>query len=317
MLDRYDPRWGDEARDRDEGSREIRRGSRCGSSDGREREPTSARDVFTRDLSLPRGQEREIVHGRDRTYQLRGSESRALATVGAFRVANASNLRDHDGRTADPRRGDLRHLREEGLLQVVRIEGHRDPAVVLTNRGKELLESHRLDRAQQPRQAFYAGLRKPRELEHDSQLYAAYLRAAERVEDRGGRVERVVLDYEIKRDYQRFLQDRNRNRSDADGRPDREAHEIAAWARQHELPYFDEQVHIPDVRIEYEDVDGRMRHLDIEVETPHYRGAHAAAASRSGFACYHVSSARIGCGGRAGGGGRSGPDLRIIEELLR
>jgi hypothetical protein len=234
-----------------------------------------------------------------------------------FAWANASDLRDHDGRTADPRRGDLRHLRDEGLVQVVRIEGHWDPAVVLTDRGKALLESHRLDRAQEPCQAFYAGLRKPRELEHDSQLYAAYLRAAERLEARGGRVERVVLDYEIKRDYQRFLQDRNRNRSDSDGRPDRQAHEIAAWARQHELPYFDEQMHIPDVRIEYEDGDGRMRHLDIEVETPHYRGAHAAAASRSGFACYRVSSARIGCGGRAGGGGRSGPDPRIIEELLR
>jgi len=263
MLDRYDPRWGDEARDRDEGSREISRGSRGGSPDGREREPTSARDVFTRDLSLLRGQKREIVHGRDRIYRLRGSESRTLATVGAFRVVNASDLRDHDDRPADPRRGDLRHLREEGLVHVMRVEGRRDSAVVVTERGKELLEAHRRDDAQRPRQSFYAGLRKPRELEHDSQLYAAYLREAERLEGRGARLERVVLDYELKRDYQRFLQDRNRNRSESDGRPDREAHEIAEWARQRELPYFDEQVHIPDVRIEYEDVDGRTRHLDI------------------------------------------------------
>ena len=62
----------------------------------------------------------------------------------------------------------------------------------------------------------------------------------------GGRVRRVVLDYELKRDYQRFLQERNRDRPDSDGRPDRSAREIQAWAREHRLPYFDEHVHFPD-----------------------------------------------------------------------
>jgi hypothetical protein len=33
---------------------------------------------------LPRGLERELVHERDREYDLRGSESRTLSTVGAF-----------------------------------------------------------------------------------------------------------------------------------------------------------------------------------------------------------------------------------------
>ena len=53
------------------------------------------RDVFTRSLDLPRGREREIVHDRDREYTLRGSESRTLATVGAFRVVSSRDLRDH------------------------------------------------------------------------------------------------------------------------------------------------------------------------------------------------------------------------------
>lgn len=48
-------------------------------------------------------------------YSLRGSESRTLATVGAFRVVSSRDLRDHRDRPADPRSGDLRHLREEGL----------------------------------------------------------------------------------------------------------------------------------------------------------------------------------------------------------
>ena len=71
-------------------------------------------------------------------------------------------------------------------------------------------------------------------------------------------------------------------------------HEIEEWAREHDLPYFDEQVHFPDVRIEYEDADGRWDHVDVEVVTVHYRGAHGAAASRSGFSCYGGSSARAG-----------------------
>jgi hypothetical protein len=62
------------------------------------------------------------------------------------------------------------------------------------------------------------------------------------------------------------------------------------------------------VRIEY-DIDGRDHTLDVEVMTPHYRGAHAAAKSGSGFTLYF--SARSG-GVR--GGGRT---PSIIEELLR
>ena len=38
--------------------------------------------------------------------------------------------------------------------------------------------------------------------------------------------------------------------SDSQGQPERDALEIAAWAQAHELPYHDESVHIPDVRIE-------------------------------------------------------------------
>lgn len=112
----------------------------------------------------------------------------------------------------------------------------------------------------------------------------------------------------MKRDYQRFLQDRNRGRSDSDGRPAREQSEIEDWARDRDLPYFDGQVHFPDVRIEYRDQDGRLDHEDIEVTTLHYRGQHGAAAARSGFTCFAGSSARTG-------GGSFDPDL--AEELFR
>jgi hypothetical protein len=89
----------------------------------RERHPrdrdVDPREPFTRDLKLPRGLEREIVRDRDREYTLRGSETRTLATVGAFRVVSSRDLRDHHDRPADPRSGDLRHLREQGLIKTV------------------------------------------------------------------------------------------------------------------------------------------------------------------------------------------------------
>lgn len=163
--DRDDARW----RDRDLDPRD------CG---------TDPRDVFTRGLDLPRGRDREVVHdSRDREYTLRGSESRSLATVGAFRVMPARELRDHADRPANPRDGDLRHLREQGLIETVRIPGYRDQ-VVLADRGRDLLEANRdLDR--DTGQTFHAGLKRERELEHDAQLYPAYVREAERFEESG------------------------------------------------------------------------------------------------------------------------------------
>ncbi len=81
--------------------------------DGRERDQ-EPRDAFARHVHLPRGLERELVRHRDREHTLRGSESRTLATVGAFRVVSSRDLRDHHDRPADQRSGDLRHLREQG-----------------------------------------------------------------------------------------------------------------------------------------------------------------------------------------------------------
>lgn len=290
---RDDPRWGE--RDRD----------------GRDRDP-DPRDVFTRHVLLPRGLEREPVRDRDRTYTLRGSESRTLATVGAFRLVSSRDLRDHHGRAADPRSGDLQHLREQGLIQTVRVAGSREHAVALTKEGRHLLERHR-DRSQGDRQAFWDGLKREREREHDLQVFRAYERAAKSLMDRGCTVERVVLDHELKREYQTWLHERGRDRSDYDGHPDRTDDEIRDWAREHDLPYFDDEVHFPDLRMQYRDADGRWDHDDIEVTTEHYRGAHAASVGRSGFSCYGGSTLRIG--GRSGGGRGGGHHGGLAQEM--
>jgi DNA-binding MarR family transcriptional regulator len=286
-------------------------------SDPRDADPIEHRDAFTQHLDLPRGLERERVHAHDHDYQLRGSEARALATIGAFRVIPAKDLRDDAGRPGDIRHGDLERLRSAGLIRAVTPldrEG-RTTVVTLTERGREVLESHRKrgDRSQQ--QTFYAGEVKPRELSHDAELYRAYLRAAERLQDEGSRVHRVVLDYELKREYQQFLQAPNRNRSDSDGRPARTREEIREWAQEHDLPVVNERVQFPDFRIEYERPDGRRGVENVEVTTLHYRGAHAAGKAQAGFTRFRGSSPRVG--GRSGQTAKGSPlDPRLAEEFL-
>jgi hypothetical protein len=162
---------GDDARQpKDEDlSSDPRDDSRWPDRDTPDRE-VDPREVFTRGLTLPREMEREIVHCRDREYTLRGSESRSLATVSAFRVVSSRDLRDYNGRSVDPRSGDLRHLRTRARRDASH-SGHARPRGCADEGRSERLESHR-DRDRDGRQTFYAGLKRERELEHDVQVYA-------------------------------------------------------------------------------------------------------------------------------------------------
>lgn len=306
----YDPRWGDDARERESGSRDLSRGGRSGTdSRERERERVEPREVFAGHVNLPRGHEREHVWVREHSHMLRGSESRTLASVGSFRAIPADDLRDAFDKPLDPRHGDLWHLREEGLVQTHRVD--RDTTVVtLTKEGRDLLESHRRDQDAPDRQTFTHGVQRPRELKHDAELYRAYLEEAEHLHDAGATIHRVILENELKAEYQTFLQEPNRDRDDSDGRPERSLLEIESWAHEHNLPCDDQgHVQFPDLRIEY-DIDGRDDVRDVEVMTPHYRGAHAAGKSGSGFSLYFSGRGR-------GGGGRGGSRSRgYMEEFL-
>ncbi|HYT65453.1 MAG TPA: hypothetical protein VEL51_03500, partial [Vicinamibacterales bacterium] len=194
-----------------------------------------AKDALVQQLDIPRTEARERVFVGDRSYPLRESEIRVLATVGAFRVVDSRDLATG---STDARNGDLAHLREQKLIKVVGPQfrdGERSVAVTLTKEGRALLERHQRTREDEPRQAFYCEVAKPREMRHDAQLYRAYEQAARRLQDRDCRIRRVVLDYELKREYQRFLQAHNKGNRHSSGRPDRSVNEIAEWARQHNL----------------------------------------------------------------------------------
>lgn len=280
-------RWTRDSPDQDGRERDFDR-----DRGGRDHDP---REPFVAALELPRCPERELVpDARDNLYELNREDSLMLATIGAFRVVAERDLDDF--RDADRT---LDNLRNEGLIHTVQI-GAGEYAHTLTDRGLSVLEANRRepdddvrDRDRDDRQTFHAGVSRERELQHDADLFRAYREVEAELRDRGGDVGRIVLEVDLRREFQQWLQEHNRGRSDSDGRPDRSDREIADWAADHELPYRDGGVQFPDFRIEYE-LDGRDRHEDVELVTGHYRGAHASGRASSGFTCIRGGSTSHG-----------------------
>lgn len=234
------------------------------------------------------------MRARGHEYRLRASEARVLATVGAFRVVRAQDLQPMRS-SRDVWNGDLRSLSEQGLVQTRTVTVNRQSVavVVLTPTGKDILDAHQRPDAGRA-QMFHAGLVKPREIAHDSQVYRLYQAEADRIEADGGRVSRVVLDYELKRDYQTFL-----NRPDRPADADRED-DLEAFAAASGLPIVDGHLELPDLRIEYETTDGRLEYRDVELVTEHYSRGQLAGKAKAGFSMYRAVGAR-GSNGRTGG----------------
>ena len=263
---------------------------------------------FTRQLALPDGRSREQVGD----YRLRGSEIRTLARVGSFRVIPRGDLERLSGVLSR----DVERLREAKLLTTTpfMVGSRRTTVVTLTGEGLALLEQHRRDCHESERQTFYAGVARPRELAHDSRLFAAYAEARDRLVKAGSRVTRVVLEQELKSDYQRFLQEPNRGQRYSVGLPRRDRESISRWAAEHDLPVIRGSVRIPDLRIEYEYCDGTRGHEDVEIVTGNYRGSHASSTAAAGFRCHRYPSARVGGTGSSSRGGRA-RDPRFAEEM--
>src|SRR5262249_11680873 len=137
--------------------------------------------------------------------------------------------------------------------------------LVLSERGRRFLEAAR-DSADV--QMYFAGLAKPREVVHDASIYRMYEEQKVVIEGAGGRVHRVVLDYELKRElYRRTAGEQGRSREEAAQIRDAAAAELG-------LKVVDGKVPLPDLRIEYEAADGTMARVDLDAVTGHYHRQH-------------------------------------------
>jgi hypothetical protein len=143
-------------------------------------------------------------------------------------------------------------------------------------------------------QKLYHGLVKPREVEHDTQIYLAYLKEAERIERGGGKNLRVELDFELKHKVQKAIYAATK------AEPDRDLGEIRQEAAQKfELPYNRNKIESPDARLHYEQDQGsHAAFSDIEVVTAAYRPKHLAAKEQAGFRTYASSSDRAAMSAR-------------------
>ncbi|MCC6589071.1 MAG: hypothetical protein IT168_20405 [Bryobacterales bacterium] len=231
----------------------------------------------------------EVRHGRHR-YEWSEVEREMLAEVGRFRTMDEHDIERVFYRgCAKQFRQDAEHLSRQGLLlrRSVVVGKNHDirHIVVLSKKAKKLLQHQR---ALQPAQAIYAGFVKPAEVSHDASIYRMYEAEAAHIEAAGGRVSRVVLDFEFKR---KIYSELNKDGDYGDVEYARRQEELA---RLHDLPVVDGKISLPDLRIEYEAADGSRAHIDLELATENYRPGHMSQKTRAGFKMYGVNSTSRG-----------------------
>src|SRR5437879_4318076 len=219
---------------------------------------------------------------RNKTYSLRNSEIHTLSEVGKFRVVATKDLAEfaYNGDWARVE-NDVENLARQGLLKETTIadpEHNPTQVVTLTKEGHKLLSRGKVLRSDQ---ATYHGLKKPKEAFHDADLYRLYHKVSDEIEGRGGRVLRVQLDYEMKRElYARLA------RAAADKRRDRETSREEVAERYH-LKVVSGRIPIPDLRIEYlNENDYEIQRRDLELATEHYRPRGISEKARAGFELY-------------------------------
>jgi hypothetical protein len=214
------------------------------------------------------------VYDRDRGYRLRESEIRTLVDLGKFRVIAVADLADLAyGSQRDRMQNELRNLLRQGLVRKGVFEGPEQTPrelLTLTKRGQRLIRSNRMVPSDQ---TIYSGFVKPREANHDANLYKLYNKEIARILKEGGRNPRVILDFELKRKINRDLAKFGR-----DARPE--------IARSHGLRVVRGRIPVPDVRIEYEKPNGEMARVDLELVTEHYHGRSLADKVNAGFSLY-------------------------------
>jgi hypothetical protein len=91
-----------------------------------------------------------------------------------------------------------------------------------------------------------------------------------------------VLDYELKqRVYAPLAKARASGAS-----PSAYARRQAEVAGDNNLKVIRGRILLPDLRIEYDTQDGTHSHVDLELATHHYRGAHMRGKAEAGFKMY-------------------------------
>ncbi len=233
--------------------------------------------------------ERINMRAIEKWYALSERERGTLREIGRFRTIDVEALakRRYPGKPAAFRK-EIASLQQQGLLhrRSISVGKNRDTLVIVALT-KQAARLARQDDRLPADQAVYAGFVKPAEVPHDAAIYEMYQAEAAQIEARGGKIRRVVLDYELKKNvYSKLAKERESGALEY-------ARRQQEVAKENDLPVVDGKIALPDLRIEYETPEGELDHVDLELATEHYHRGHMAVKTRAGFKMYgFVSTSR-------------------------
>ena len=216
---------------------------------------------------------------REHSHSLNESEVKTLTDIGTFRALAFEDLARHRyGGDLAATRKHLFTLSRQGLVRSRTSYPERAVYVTLTRAGYELIA--RKHERGNPSQRLYHDFVNTREARHDAALYRLYQQEIYRIEHMGGRVRRVILDFELRQSI-------NRRLAKLKALPHTEqVHERQQIAREHGLNVVGGKILLPDLRLEYDGPDQQLAKVDLELVTGHYRQQSLAAKARAGFAMY-------------------------------
>jgi DNA-binding MarR family transcriptional regulator len=220
----------------------------------------------------------------ERSYEVSQSQAKTMADVGTFRTIALSDLTHvRYGGNEKQALAEVNNLLRQKLLRRSISQPDRAVYLTLTPEGHRFLLARNGQGAHE-NQVFYHGFVKTRETEHDAAIYQLYQKEAENIIASGGKVTRVILDFELKKSVNRKLA---RLSSVPEDEQEERKSEVA---KEDGLTVVKGRIQIPDLRLEYEDRDHNPAKVDLELATGHYRHGSLAAKSSAGFKIYASAS---------------------------
>src|SRR6202049_1741624 len=201
-----------------------------------------------------------------RTYSLRSSELAAMRDIGTFRTVDAGDLaRFVYGGDEARLKHDLESLHTQGLVEektLYRAGRSARKLVTLTAEGQQM--ARKADGLPEE-QRIYHGFVKPKDLDHDADLYKVYQKAVEEIREQGGEPTRVRLDFELKESINRAKEAAGHMSEDERRRL------LATVAQEQGLTLDDGTIHLPDIQVEYETRDGEVERQNLALLSRNYR----------------------------------------------
>lgn len=216
---------------------------------------------------------------RQRTPALHESESKALTDIGMFRVLAFEDLARHRyGGDVTRTKQELGTLSRKGLLRWRTSYPEQAVYVTLSRPGHQRIAAYHEQGNSQQR--LYYGFVNTREARHDAALYRLYQQEIERIERMGGKVQRVILDFELRQSI-------NRRLAKLASLPKAEhAQHQRDIAQEHGLKVVNGKIPLPDLRLEYQGPDQELWKVDLELVTTHYHHDMVATKAEAGFVMY-------------------------------